>query len=300
MKHSIIASLIIGGIIVSGFMSCTSAAETSHIPAVSFSESDGIFAHRVGQFEVFMLVEAQREGNTGIIPGASDEILERYIPADGFNHSTNVFVVKTSDQIIVVDTGFGNTIFEKMELLGILPEQVDAVLLTHMHGDHFGGLQKDSHPLFPNAKVYLDSRDREHFTVIAPNQGAADALAAYGENVETFDADVLGSTYREILPGVSALANYGHTPGHTVYLIANGGDRLIIAGDFLHVALVQFPHPEISATFDVDQSAAAVSRRQILEYAATNNIPIGGMHIVYPGMGDVEADGEGFKFIPKR
>jgi len=75
---------------------------------------------------------------------------------------------------------------------------------------------------------------------------------------------------------------------------------MLIAGDFLHVALVQFPRPEISATFDMDQKAAASSRIELLDYAASLKIPIAGMHIVYPGIGHVEADGSGYKFIPAR
>jgi hypothetical protein len=83
-------------------------------------------------------------------------------------------------------------------------------------------------------------------------------------------------------------------------MVSSGRERIIIAGDFLHVALVQFPHPEISATFDMDQNAAASSRRQLLDYAAMLRIPIGSMHIVYPGIGNVEAGGNGFRFIPLR
>ncbi|MCL1837641.1 MAG: MBL fold metallo-hydrolase, partial [Treponema sp.] len=90
------------------------------------------------------------------------------------------------------------------------------------------------------------------------------------------------------------------TPGHTVFLVENGGEKLIIAGDFLHIALVQFPRPDISASYDVDKAEAAISRWQIIDYAARNNIPIGGMHIVYPGIGTAEASGNGFSFTPLR
>ena len=83
-------------------------------------------------------------------------------------------------------------------------------------------------------------------------------------------------------------------------MLVSGREQLIIAGDFLHVALVQFPNPNISATFDVDPQAAASSRRQIIDYAARNNIPIGGMHLVYPGIGTVGADGTGFRFTNVR
>jgi len=269
------------------------------LAAVVFaSESDGIFSYRVGQFEVYMLVGAEREGNATIIPGANDAVLKRFIPASGFMHATNAFLIKAPGRNILVDTAFGGPIFEKLEKLGVKPEQIDAVLLSHLHGDHIGGLQANGRPIFPNAKIYLDSKERDHFTGIAVNQGAVDALRAYGSSVITFDALPIGPVYKEILPGISAIANYGHTPGHTVFLVESRGEKLIIAGDFLHVALVQFSLPEISATFDMDQRAAASSRTQIMDYAARRRIPVGAMHIVYPGIGIVEADGFGFKFVP--
>ena len=124
------------------------------------------------------------------------------------------------------------------------------------------------------------------------------ALALYGDRVLDFDACELGSAYKELLPGITAIANYGHTPGHTAFLVGDGSDKLIIAGDFLHIALVQFPVPDISASYDVDPKAAAVARRQIMDYVAKNKIPIGGVHIVYPGIGMVETDGTGFRFLP--
>ena len=262
------------------------------------AETDGIYSFKVGQFDVHMLVERQNSGNAGILVNANENILRQLIPSGGFMHSTNAFLIVGQGQYILVDTGFGQTIFDKMKILGVTPEQITAVLLTHMHGDHIGGLQRDNRPLFPNAKLYLSTRERDHFTVTQVNQSAVAVVRAYGNQVVIFDPPALGSTLREILPGISPIANYGHTPGHTVYLVESSGSRLIIAGDFLHVALVQFPHPEISASYDMDQNAAAVSRRQLLEYAAHNRIPVGGMHIVYPGTGRVETSGQGFRFIP--
>ena len=262
------------------------------------SESDGIFVCQVGQFEVYMLVGTEREGNTSIIPGAGADVIRRYIPASGFKHSTNVFLIKAPGRNILVDTAFGGVIFDKMEKLGVKPDQVDAVLLTHMHGDHIGGLQKDGKPLMPKAKVYLDNRERDYFTKIAVNQGAVDALNAYGSNVIGFDALPFEPVLKEILPGISAVATYGHTPGHTSFLLESNGEKFLIAGDFLHIALVQFPRPDISATYDTDQKAAAASRTRIMNFAARFRIPVGGMHIVYPAVGNVETDGNGFRFVP--
>ena len=295
MKKGIIWGLIVGAITIMG---CSTAKPVIENPV--FTENDGIFAWKTGQIEVYMLVEAQREGNAGILVGVDEGFTARYIPESGFMHSTNVFLLKAPGRNILIDTGFGTTIFDKMKKLGIEPDHIDVVLMTHLHGDHTGGLQKDGIALFPNAKVYLSAREREYFTETNVNAGAVAALAPYGANVIGFEPSELGSTLSQLIPGIFPIANYGHTPGHTAFLVEDGGAQFLIAGDFLHLALVQFAHPEISATFDVDKEAAAASRRQILNYAAQNNIPIGGMHLVYPGVGTVETEGTGFRFVPGR
>ncbi|MDR0496499.1 MAG: MBL fold metallo-hydrolase [Treponema sp.] len=284
MKRKIFAGLMLTAIATGGFA----------------SESDGIFTYRVGRFEVNMLVEREGDGNTTIIPSASQDVLNRYIPASGFKSSTNAFLIKAPGQNILVDTAFGGPAYEKMKKLGVEPEQVDAVLITHLHGDHFAGLVRNGAALLPRAKIYLAVREHEHFTKTQPNQGAMAALTPYGSNVITFEPSALGGPNRELFPGITPIANYGHTPGHTVFLIEDGGTRLIIAGDFLHIAPVQFPVPGISATYDMDQAAAAASRRQLMDYAAKNKVLLGGMHIAYPGIGSVEADGNGYRFIPLR
>ena len=268
-------------------------------------ERDGVFAYKVGQFDVFLIVESQRAGNAGILVGAGESVLSRYIPSGGFQHSANAILIKAPGQNILIDTGTGagGIVIDKIRALGIAPEQVDAILITHLHGDHFGSLQRDGRAAFPNAKVYLSARELEYFTKTNVNQGAVNALAPYGSRIVTFEPGTLtasGQGLPEILPGIRAIAAYGHTPGHTVFQIESGSAKFLVIGDLLHVALVQFPLPDISATYDMDQTASAAIRRQVLDYAARNRIPVGGMHIVYPGIGAVEADGTGFKFTPAR
>jgi len=276
------------------------AALSAIMGGVFAGEDDGIFTFKVGKFEISMLVESQRDGNAGILVGADDELLSRYIPATGFKHTANAFLIKASGKNILVDTGTGagDIIIEKIKKLGVQPENVDAVLITHLHGDHFGSLQKDGKAVFTKAKVYLSAKERDYFTKTKVNEAAAAALAPYKSRVVTFAPGVLGTKTKELLPGITAFASYGHTPGHTIFLVENGADKLLIAGDFLHVGLVQFAEPDISATYDMDKEAAAASRRQVLDYAAKNKIPVGGMHVVYPGVGTVEAAGNGYTFTP--
>jgi glyoxylase-like metal-dependent hydrolase (beta-lactamase superfamily II) len=264
------------------------------------SEADGIFTFKVGTIEVSMLVESQRDGNAGILVGVDQKFLSRYIPETGFKHTANAFLLKDGDRNILVDTGTGagGIIIGKITKLGVPPEKVDAILITHLHGDHFGSLQKDGKAGFPKAKIFRSAKERDYFTKTNVNAGAAAALAPYGSRVVAFEPGILGSQTKALLPGITAFASYGHTPGHTVFLVESGKDKLIIAADFLHVALVQFAEPDISASYDMDKEAAAASRRQVLDYAAKNKIPIGGMHVVYPGVGNVEAAGSGYLFTP--
>ena len=266
------------------------------------NENDGIFLYKVGQLEVYMLVESERNGSVGILVGADPAVINRYIPASGFKHSANAFLIKAQGSNILIDTGTGSggIIIEKIKSLGVQPENVNAVLITHLHGDHFGSLQRDGKAAFPNAKIYLSAKEHEYFTKTNVNQGAAAALAPYSSNTVTFEPGQFGQRLTEILPGITPIAAYGHTPGHTIFQIENSGSKFLVIGDLLHIALVQFPVPEISATYDMNQSEAASIRRQVLNYAAQNRIPIGGMHIVYPAVGNVSVEGNGFKFTPEK
>ena len=264
------------------------------------SQEDGIFSWKAGKFEIFMLVEAERDGNAGILVGADKDFLANYIPETGFKHTANAFLVKAGSKNILIDTGTGanGIILEKLRKIGAPPEKINAVLITHLHGDHFGSLQANGTANFPKAKIYVSKKDHEFFTKTNVNEGAVAALAPYGKKVVTFEPGSFGGKNKALVSGITALAAYGHTPGHTAFLIESKNDKFLVAADFLHVALVQFANPDISATYDADKEAAAASRRQILDYAAQNKIPIGGMHIVYPGIGTVETKENGYRFIP--
>ena len=270
------------------------------LTAAGANDANGVFSYKVGRFEIFMIVESERDGNTGILTTEDESVLSRYIPAGGFKHSANAILIKTPQQNVLVDTGTGagGIVVDKIKNLGVPPEDITSILITHLHGDHFGSLQKDGKAVFPNAKIYLSKQEFEYFTKTSAVQAAVLALAPYGSNVITFEPQPLEQNLKEILPGISPAAAYGHTPGHTIFLVQDGIEKFLIIGDLLHIALVQFPLPEISAVYDMDANTAAAARRQVLDYAAKNKIPIGGMHIVYPGMGTVETDGEGFKFTP--
>ena len=188
----------------------------SLIAALAFADDkDGIFSFQVGQFEVYLLVESEREGNASILVGVDEAILKRYVPPQGFKHTANAILIKAPRQNILIDTGTGagGVIIEKIKKLGVEPDKVNAVLLTHLHGDHFGSLQKDGKANFPKAKIYLSAKELEYFTKTNVNQNAVNALAPYKSNVVTFEPGILNAERRQqLLPGIFPIAAYGHTP----------------------------------------------------------------------------------------
>jgi glyoxylase-like metal-dependent hydrolase (beta-lactamase superfamily II) len=263
----------------------------------AFAADPQIFTWKTGSFQVYMLVENRGQGTPDrVLIGVSPAQLKGFFPDGSYGSETNTFLVQGGGKTVLIDTGFGGALFEALKQLKVQPEDVDAVLLTHLHGDHTGGLVKNGVVSFPNARVYLS---REELNSADAN--AQRLLGAYGNRVETFATSALGAaSIPELLPGIKAIAAFGHTPGHTAYLIGNGGEQLLIWGDLMHVQGIQFPLPDIAVTYDTDAAAAVASRRKILEYAARYRIPIGGMHLEYPAIGVVEQAGAGFRFLPAR
>ncbi|MDR0472828.1 MAG: MBL fold metallo-hydrolase [Treponema sp.] len=264
--------------------------ESSDLAQKELQPESNIYFHAVGDIEVFTLVESKRSGGipTTLIE-IDQELLESYYPDGTSLHENNAFLVRDGNRVILIDTGFGTTLFDNLKELGVDPREVEAVLITHLHGDHFGGLSRDGKALFPKAKVYVAHEELEYWTKTNANQGAIDALAPY--QVIKFVPGL------KLFPGITSIAAFGHTPGHTLFMVESEGRKLLIVGDLLHVQKVQFPHPEISVTYDTNPVDAAAVRKNVLEYATKGRFPIGGMHLLYPAIGYVNADGDGYAFI---
>jgi glyoxylase-like metal-dependent hydrolase (beta-lactamase superfamily II) len=258
----------------------------------------GIYTHQAGAFSISVLPESQGNGNTRILIGATPEMQKKYLPDGTFPNAVNAFFVKTPDKTILIDAGFGHKLFDHLKELNIQPEQVDLILLTHMHGDHIGGLLRDGKKTFPNGELYM-SRIEHDYWMKEGKEAQVNVINAYKSKLKLFDAQALNEAMPDLIPGVKAVAAYGHTPGHTAFLFESDNEKLFVWGDLTHAMKIQMPCPEVAVTYDVDPALATQSRMKVLEYVSRHQIPVAGMHIAFPGMGEVSpGQGNGYLFRP--
>lgn len=249
---------------------------------------------RLGAFEVGMIYERQGKGKTDILVNADPADVEKFIPEDGPESAVAVCVVKTPDDTVLFDTGFGTNVVSGLAKLGIAPTDVTKIMITHAHGDHIGGLVKDGDPVFPNATVFISRSEYDW------SAAGRDALTKY-ETIKLIDPEPLDAPGKELAPGIVPIAAYGHTPGHTVFKIASGGDELIIWGDLTHVMQLQMPRPRVAVSYDTDKTDAVRVRLELLDHIAKSGAYACGMHVPFPGVGKLTADPEnkgGYVFTP--
>ena len=213
---------------------------------------------------------------------------------------------------MLVDTGaaglFGPTLGKLMTNLkaaGYQPEQVDAVVITHMHPDHVGGLMAGDKPAFPNAIVRADQHDADFWLSAANLEKAPAEMKGYFQGAQaSLNPYVTAGKFKpfdgntELVPGIKAVAAHGHTPGHSTYLVESQGQKLALWGDLMHVAAVQFANPSVTIQFDTDSKAAAVQRKKAYAEAAKQGYLIGSAHLSFPGLGHLRAEGKGYRFVP--
>jgi len=235
----------------------------------------------------------------GVFASADQTLVGKYMPSGSAPTSMSSFVLFAGEEAILFDAALGGeTWVKKLTDAGVKPENVKLILLTHMHGDHIGGLLQGNDRRFPQAKVLSATPEYEHWLPKegeVRNQQIAKIKSAYGQDFEkTFKFDEVVFENSEVR--VKALDASGHTPGHTVFLIESvgtSGDKLLILGDLLHAVALQFPVPEACARFDMDTEKAVAARKRILDFAAQEKIPVTGMHFPAPYIGKVEKNDQG-------
>ncbi len=217
---------------------------------------------------------------------------ENFIPADRSQFFFTPTIVNTGSELVLFDTGLnGAGIAAAVAAAGYTPDQVDVVVITHMHGDHIGGLLTDGAPTFPNARYVTGQAEFDHWSA-----AGADGFEANVRPLAEQFSFIGGG--ESVASGLTAVPAFGHTPGHMTYMIESGGQQLLLIADLANHYVWSLARPDWEVRFDMDKAGAATARREILGMAAADRIPILGYHLPFPAMGFVEARGEGFHYVP--
>lgn len=215
-----------------------------------------------------------------------------YIPADAAQFFFTPTVVNTGAELILFDTGLNPAgITGALEAAGYSPDHVDTVVITHMHGDHIGGLSGDAGETFANAR-YLTGQAEFDAWSKTDNKGFNGKVKPLAEKM-TFLGD--GGS---VASGITAVAAFGHTPGHMTYMLESEGKALMIAADFANHYVWSLAYPDWEVKFDRDKAAAAATRRRLLGMMAADRLPFIGYHMPFPALGYVESRGDGFRYLP--
>ncbi|WP_170467007.1 MBL fold metallo-hydrolase [Ruegeria arenilitoris] len=283
------------------------AASTPLLAAGAETKANSTIAKSfsLGDFTVTTLLDGSlpRDGAQEIFGGgASDEDFakvsaDNFISPDVAQFFFTPTLVNTGSELVLFDTGLGQGgIQAALADAGVTPDQIDVVVITHMHPDHIGGMTTNDAPTFANARYVTASPEYDFWSAQDAGNRVGDLVAAkvtpLAEKM-TFLED--GG---EVTSGITAVAAYGHTPGHTVYHLESNGQRLVLTADLANHYVWSFAHPEWEVRFDMDKAAATASRRNVLGMLAADKVPMIGYHMPFPAAGYVETRGDGFRFVP--
>jgi glyoxylase-like metal-dependent hydrolase (beta-lactamase superfamily II) len=283
---------------------------------LSGNQTPFVYRVKVGDIEVTAVNDGFFNAPVGNFTGADEQktkelAAKQHIVLGRVPIPINAFVISTKDKLYLIDTGIGGKF---APALGNLPhtlraagydaDQVDAVLLTHLHIDHAGGLlTKEGVPAFANAELIVPEEEAKYwldpsFPAAAPERqrgmvpAAVNGMAGYKSRTTLFAKNA------EVVKGIKSVPLPGHTPGHTGYVISDGADQLFIWADIVHSSFMQCANPNWGYNADVDRDMAIATRVATFKRVAAEKTFVAGMHLPFPGFGTLASEGPGYAFVP--
>ncbi len=296
-------------------LSFTTGAAMAAAPMAQ-TPAPGYFRVMLGAFEVTALSDG-----TADLPvdqllhqpvSSTNKALAKHYLKSPLETSVNAYLINTGSKLILIDAGSGamygptlGKLIANLKVAGYEPEQIDEIYITHFHPDHVGGLVANGFAAFPNALVRADRKESD-FWLSKTNMDAAtpENKPAFQVAMMALNPYISANKYSafsgevELSPGITAQTSYGHSPGHSSYLIESQGKKMLLIGDLIHVAAVQLDKPKVTVGFDGDPKAARETREDVFKQAAKDGVVVGASHIQFPGLGHLRKDGSSFEWLP--
>ncbi len=283
----------------------------------SVTQPASVFGATIGAYRVTTLLDGTLPMSASWFPGGSPESIEAALAKSGITGESlpapiNAFLLQSDTATILVDAGLGGIdmmgpgfgqVSAGLAALGVAPEDVDTLVMTHAHADHIGGMLGANGAAFPNAELVVTGVEHGFWTdesimAQAPDdakgafQLAQAVFGAYADRVKLVEDGA------EIAPGVTMEIVPGHTMGHAALHIDGGDRQLMMVTDAVHSIDLQTALPEQGTMFDTDPALAAQSRIRLFDRVASDNVLIAGCHVHFPGFGRIVHSGEAYRYAP--
>lgn len=277
----------------------------------------GYYSMQLGDFRVVALSDGTLPLNMRTLlheakKGEVNTLLQQNYLDTLVETSITAYLILNDDQQILVDAGSGSflgptlgKLQSRLAAVGISAEDIDAVLLTHLHVDHVGGLVNEGKVVFPNATLYI-SKPEADFWLTASNKATANKRAQpffdlAQTSIKPYQQAGKVKTFApgaQLLPGISAIPAVGHTPGHSFFVLESKGQKMVFWGDVIHVGAIQFADPTVTVDFDVDLAGASAARKWTFEDAVKQGYWIAAPHLSFPGIGHLRHVGKEYQWMP--
>ncbi len=285
--------------------------------AAGSAQAPGFYRYKVGEIEVTAINEGffnrPLEGfvRNAELADVKKAASDAFLPDTALPIPFTTSVLRIGNRVVLIDTGFGDNgpptsgrWMANFKAAGFDPAQVNTIIFSHFHADHISGLRlKDGTAQFPNAEVMVPELEWAFWMDDSKMAAAPDAAKPGFANVRRVFGPMANDVKRyeggkELVPGVTSVPAYGHTPGHTVHMISSGGKNLMLVADTANHPALFVRNPNWSAIFDQDADAARATRLKLLDMAASERAQVAFYHAPFPATGYIAKEGTGFRFIP--